>query len=240
MIVYNSGDGQSALCISISGRQTQWSYAVTPDKYFETNAHKPTGAYARSLGEGVNRMQRGHLVYQNMGHTALFVRLNGIRHEPVVGFFPKEGMLGSLSLGGIQAHGGAAVEGAWHDDAWMFNDQAALSFEIPVSLTAANRIRSMCLEPKLRSPDTRFQYQTMQDPGDDQSAARNCVAACMLNLEEIWAFHMMSGESIDTTARQEVKRVAGQMKHLLAQRGYMQGQMQQLVQTGFTHLPTGG
>jgi hypothetical protein len=238
VIVPHSGANDNAICIAVSGRQTSWSYTATPDKYFAQPSHKPTGAYARSLGEGSSRLQRGHLVYQNMGHTALFVRINGMRQEPVVGFFPKEGRLGSLTPQGFRAHGGDAVEGAWHNDGWMFNDNAALSYEIPASHQAVTTVHSL-LQNKMRFPDTKFRYQTRQDPGNSETAARNCVAAAMLLLEDIWAYCVRGSDDIDAVARKELKRVTKQIKALLSGRGFLQGQMQQLVQTGFTHLPEG-
>jgi hypothetical protein len=239
MIVHFSGVDDNAVCIAVSGRQTSWTYNVTPGKYFEDPLHKPTGAYAKSLGEGSSRLQRGHLIYQTMGHTALFVRTNGTRREPVVGFFPKEGLLGSLTPGGLTAKEGQSVEGAWHNDGWIFDDNAALAYEIPCSFLAATTIRNF-LQNKMRFPDTQFQYQTRQTPGDSETASRNCVAAAMLLLEDIWALCLRGAEPIDQRARKEVKRVTKQMKNLLSERGFLQGQMQQLVQTGFTHLPTEG
>jgi hypothetical protein len=77
----------------------------------------------------------------------------------------------------------------------------------------------------MRFSDTLFQYQTRQTPGDSETAARNCVAAAMLLLEEIWAFCLRGTENIDQAARKEVKRVTTQMKALLAEQGFLQGQM---------------
>lgn len=239
MIANESGANDDCICLAVSGRQTSWSFTATQPQHFDDPLHRPSGDYARSLGEGVSRFGRGHLVYQTMGHTAVFVRRNGLRREPVVGFFPKEGMLGSLTPSGFTAKQGGAVEGAWHDDGWMFNDQAALSYEVPCSGLAAVNAHTRLLA-KMARPETRFQYQTRQDPGDDDDAPRNCVAAAMVILEEIATYDLRTTYPIDQQAEAEVWRIIAQTKQLLAGRGFLQGQMQQLVQTGFTHLPPSG
>lgn len=205
-------------------------------KHFEQPQHMPSGSYAESLGQGANRFQRGHLVYQNMGHTAVFARVMGRRLLPCVGFFPKEGLLGSLSPSGFSAHGGESVTGAWHDDAWMFDDRAALAFEIPVSLDVARAVNSL-LTNRLASPDTKFEYQIRHDPGAEDTASRNCVAAAIVMLHDIVEHCVTGSMPKEVAAREEIERVTSQMKSHLSARGYLQGQMQQLVQTGFTHLP---
>jgi hypothetical protein len=204
-------------------------YNVTDDNLFV----RPTGDYGRELGQGKNIFQRGNPIYAGfMGHTALFTRLNGVRREPVVGFFPKPG------LRDIGAAFGFSVKGKWHLDNWMFTDQAALAYEIPVSYAMADALRVM-LDQIKDTPASIFNYQIRQDPGQSAVHSRNCVAAILVILEDfsVRILRNPQANTLDGRAKTEVTRVVRQMKALLAQGGFKQGHMQKLVQAGFTHLP---
>lgn len=236
MIVLNSGrPNECTVGIAVSGKHPGLlrSYNITRDAFYEPNA-KPTGNYARDLGQGKNILQRGNMIYAGfMGHTALFTRINGIRQEPVVGFFPKPGIARDIG-----AAMGRAVTGRWHLDNWMFNDQAALAYEIPVSFAMADALRDM-LRNILNTPTSIFKYQIKQDPEESVTHSRNCVAAILVILEEFSVRILMNpvANTLDGGAKTEVTRIIRQMKTLLSRGGFKQGHMQQLVQTGFMHIP---
>lgn len=235
MIAANSGRPEEcAIGIAVSGRHPGLfkQYNLSPGGHFVI----PTApAYRRELGHGRNVFQRGNMIYAGfMGHTALFTRMNGQRQEPVVGFFPKPGIQRD-----INAWRGRSVQGQWHEDNWMFNDAAALAWEIPVSLAMADAMRDM-LRELLNTPATIFNYQTGQDPGEGAVHSRNCVAAILVILEEFSVRILMDPQAntLDGRAKTEITRVVRQMKAELSGGGFKQGHMQRLVLAGFTHLPT--
>jgi hypothetical protein len=98
--------------------------------------------------------------YRSWGHAAILIRIDGVVTQ-IFGWRP----VGDVDMGG------PAVEGKWHDDSAMLDDEDALSVEFKATLDYTT-ILSTCLTNEASNKKWKYHFLPKAD-------GKNCVEAAL-------------------------------------------------------------